>query len=77
MPPNYATILYHKQVIGCLEPVERVVVRERGAIVVGAWDITVCYDYHGIAGYQQNPPYDPKAKRPARKVVAASATHRS
>jgi hypothetical protein len=76
MPPNYATILYHKQVIGRLEPVERVVVRERG-VIVGAWDITVCYDYHGIAGYQQNPPYQPNAGRPARKVGAAPSSRRS
>jgi 4-amino-4-deoxy-L-arabinose transferase-like glycosyltransferase len=55
MPPNYATILYHKQVIGRVEPVERIVVRERG-VTVGAWDITVCHDYHGVAGYQQNEP---------------------
>ena len=74
MPPNYATILYHKQVIGRVEPVERIVVRERG-VTVGAWDITVCHDYHGIAGYQQNPPYDPKAKRPARKGEGKKSNH--
>ncbi len=63
MPPNYATILYHKQVIGRIEPVERIVVRERG-VTVGAWDITVCRDYHGIAGYQQNRPGQFRRKPP-------------
>ena len=76
MPPNWATILYHKQVVGRMEPVERVTVRERG-VIVGAWDITVCHDYHGLAGYQQNPPYDPKTARPSRKVAAATAKPRS
>jgi 4-amino-4-deoxy-L-arabinose transferase-like glycosyltransferase len=65
MPPNYATILYHKQVIGRIEPIERITVKERG-VIVGAWDIAVCHDYHGIASYQQNPPYDP-SRQAARK----------
>ena len=76
MPPNWATILYHKQVVGRMEPVERVTVRERG-VIVGAWDITVCHDYHGLAGYQQNPPYNPKTARPTRKVAATAAKPRS
>ena len=61
MPPNYATILYHKQVIGRVEPVERIVVRERG-VIVGAWDITVCHDYHGIAAISRT---GPTGRRPA------------
>jgi hypothetical protein len=68
MPPNYATILYHKQVIGRIEPIERVTVRERG-VIVGAWDIAVCHDYRGIAGYQQNLPYNP-ARQAAGKRAA-------
>jgi 4-amino-4-deoxy-L-arabinose transferase-like glycosyltransferase len=78
MPPNYATILYHKQVIGRVEqPIERVEVRERG-VTVGAWDITVCHDYHGVADYQQNPT-DWKAHRKPRKAAeppSASPTPR-
>ncbi len=67
MPPNYATILYHKQVIGRLEqPIERITVRERG-VIVGAWDIAVCHDYHGIANYQQNLPFRP-SDRPRRTI---------
>ena len=53
MPPSYSTHLFHKGVVDRIEPIERVEVREHG-IVVGAWDITVCHDYRGIAGYQQN-----------------------
>ena len=67
MPPNYATILYHKQVISRLEPVERVEVREKG-VTVGAWDITICHDYVGLAGYQQNEPGARRA-RPANKAT--------
>ena len=66
MPPNYATILYHKQVIGRIEPIERIAVRERG-VTVGAWDIAVCHDYRGLAGYQQNLPYNPS--RPSRQAA--------
>ena len=32
---------------------ERVTVEERG-VVVGAWAISICHDYHGVAGYRQN-----------------------
>ena len=66
MPPSYATHLLHKDVVGRIEPVERVEVRERG-VIVGAWDITVCRDYHGIAGYQQNPPGQTRARKPGQK----------
>ena len=65
MPPSYATHLLHKDVVGSIESAERVEVRERG-IIVGAWDISVCRDYHGIANYQQNAPADP-ARKPGQK----------
>ena len=29
-------------------------VRERG-VIIGSWDIAVCRDYRGLAGYKQNP----------------------
>jgi hypothetical protein len=66
MPPSYATHLLHKDVVGSIESAERVEVRERG-IVVGAWDITVCRDYHGIAGYKQNPPGQTRARKAGQK----------
>jgi 4-amino-4-deoxy-L-arabinose transferase-like glycosyltransferase len=75
MPPNYATILAHKGVFGSIEPIERIAVRERG-VIVGAWDITVCRDYRGLAGYVQNPWFR-SAKRPARQVAAGSSARRS
>ena len=65
MPPSYAVLLHDKRVVGRLEPVERVEVRERG-VLVGAWDITVCHDYRGIAGYKQNPPWRPGEARARR-----------
>jgi hypothetical protein len=55
MPPSYSMHLAHKQVVGQMGPIERVEVKEHG-VVVGAWDITVCRDYRGIAGYRQNRP---------------------
>jgi hypothetical protein len=58
MPPSYSTHLLHKRVFGRAGPIERIEVRERG-VIVGAWDITVCRDYLGTAGYQQNPPWRP------------------
>ena len=39
-----------------MEPIERIEVKEHG-VIVGAWDITVCHDYRGIADYRQNAPY--------------------
>lgn len=66
MPPSYSTLLYHKQVVSRMEPVERIEVRER-EVVVGAWDITVCRDYRGIANYVQNPAFRPGAGK-ARKA---------
>jgi hypothetical protein len=53
MPPNYARHLVNKGVFGRMDAIDRVFVTERG-LIVGAWDITVCYDYHGISGYKQN-----------------------
>ena len=75
MPPSYAVLLHDKRVVGRLEPVERVEVRERG-VLVGAWDITVCHDYRGIAGYKQNPPWRPGEAR-ARRAAAAREPRRS
>jgi hypothetical protein len=54
MPPNYAMLLYNKGVFASAGTIERIVVRDRG-VIVGAWDITVCRDFRGIAGYKQNP----------------------
>jgi hypothetical protein len=53
MPPNYATHMVKKGVFGRMDAIDRVFVTERG-LIVGAWDVTVCYDYHGVANYQQN-----------------------
>jgi 4-amino-4-deoxy-L-arabinose transferase-like glycosyltransferase len=53
MPPSYAKRLVKKGVFGRLESPQRVVVRE-GGIIIGAWDIAVCYDYHGVDAYKQN-----------------------
>jgi hypothetical protein len=52
MPPSWANHMYQKQVFGRLESTERVTVHERG-VIVGAWDISICHDYHGLAGYEQ------------------------
>jgi 4-amino-4-deoxy-L-arabinose transferase-like glycosyltransferase len=54
MPPNYAMLLFNKGVFASAGTIERIVARERG-VVVGAWDITICRDFRGIAGYRQNP----------------------
>jgi 4-amino-4-deoxy-L-arabinose transferase-like glycosyltransferase len=54
MPPSSARQMVQKHVFGSLESLERVTVEERG-VVVGAWAISVCRDYHGVAGYKQNP----------------------
>jgi len=54
MPPSYATHNFRKGVFGRLESIDRLVVRERG-VIVGAWDISICHDYRGVAGYKQNP----------------------
>jgi len=54
MPPSWAKHMVRKGVFGRLESIDRLVVRERG-VIVGAWDISICHDYHGVAGYKQNP----------------------
>ncbi len=53
MPPNYAKLMVKKGVFGHMDAIDRVFVKDRG-LIVGAWDVTVCYDYHGIKGYKQN-----------------------
>jgi hypothetical protein len=55
MPPSCAKHMVGKGVFGRLEATDRLVARERG-VIVGAWDISICHDYRGVAGYQQNPP---------------------
>jgi hypothetical protein len=52
-PPNWARQQVRKKVLGRMESTERVTVYARG-LAVAAWDISVCHDYHGIAGYPQN-----------------------
>jgi hypothetical protein len=54
MPPSVANQMIEKGVFGRMESIERVDVREQG-LVVGSWYISICHDYHGIAGYLQNP----------------------
>jgi hypothetical protein len=67
--------LANKGVVGRMEPIERIVVREQG-VIVGAWDITVCRDYRGVAGYVQSPPPG-SAGRSDRKVATAPSARRS
>ncbi len=55
MPPCFANHMIHKRVFGRMESIERLDVREHG-LVVGSWLISVCHDYRGIAGYEQNLP---------------------
>jgi 4-amino-4-deoxy-L-arabinose transferase-like glycosyltransferase len=54
MPPSVAQHMVGKGVFERLESTERLVARERG-VTVGAWDISVCHNYLGLAGYRQNP----------------------
>ena len=78
MPPNYADAsCYHKQSRRPHRADRAGRPSGSDGVIVGAWDITVCHDYRGIAGYQQNPPYNPKTGRPGRKVAAAPAKPRS
>ena len=51
MPPSYTMHMLKKGVFGRIDSTERLVVRERG-VIVGSWDIAICHDYHGLAGYQ-------------------------
>ncbi len=53
MPPNWAKHMVRKKVFGRLDSIECVFANERG-VTVGAWAISICHDYHGVAGYQQN-----------------------
>lgn len=76
MPPSYSTLLYQKQVVSRMEPVERIEVRERG-VVVGAWDITVCRDYRGIDHYDQNPNISAEAARANRARRNAARADRT
>lgn len=54
MPPNFANQMMEKGVFGHMVSIDRIFVREQG-VVVGTWDIAVCRDYKGLAGYKQNP----------------------
>jgi hypothetical protein len=65
MPPSYSTHLVDKGVVEGAEPIERIEVKEHG-VIVGAWDITVCHGYRGLADYKQKAPYrasDPRSKK--------------
>jgi 4-amino-4-deoxy-L-arabinose transferase-like glycosyltransferase len=53
MPPSFALHMKRKGVLGKLESTERLIVRERG-VIIGSWDIAICRDYRGLAGYKQN-----------------------
>jgi hypothetical protein len=53
MPPSVALHMHRKGVFRKLESTERLVVRERG-VIIGAWDIAICREYSGLAGYRQN-----------------------
>ena len=53
MPPSFSQHMNRKGVFRRLDSVERVVVRERG-VIIGSWDIAICRDYRGLAGYKQN-----------------------
>jgi hypothetical protein len=53
MPPSVALQMHRKGVFRKLESTERLVVRERG-VIIGAWDIAICREYSGLAGYRQN-----------------------
>jgi hypothetical protein len=77
MPPNYAMHMVHKGVFGGAESIDRVVVKERG-VIVGAWDVTVCRDYRGVAGYVQDPfSRLQSARGPSRHAAAAPSARRS
>jgi hypothetical protein len=71
MPPNWAYHMYQKRVFGSLESTERVTVRERG-VIVGAWDISICHDYRGLAGYEQ---FVPGQRRLAGRQHVAPDRH--
>ncbi len=54
MPPSFANQMVDKGVFKTMESTERLIVNERG-LAVGAWDVSICHDYRGTAGYKQNP----------------------
>ncbi|MGC8643430.1 MAG: glycosyltransferase family 39 protein [Isosphaeraceae bacterium] len=72
-PPCYATHLVRKGIFGSVEEINQVVVRERG-VVVGAWNITVCRDYRGLAGFRQSPPVEAWATHRPRPADGEQAT---
>ena len=53
MPPSFSWHMNKKGVFRRLDSTERLVVRERG-VIIGSWDIAICRDYRGLAGYKQN-----------------------
>jgi 4-amino-4-deoxy-L-arabinose transferase-like glycosyltransferase len=53
MPPSVSWHMHKKGVFRKLESSERLVVRERG-VIIGSWDIAICREYSGLAGYRQN-----------------------
>jgi hypothetical protein len=53
MPPSYAWHMKKKGVFRRLDSTERLIVRERG-VIIGAWDISICREFRGLAGYKQN-----------------------
>jgi hypothetical protein len=53
MPPNYAKLMVKKGVFGRNDEIDRIFVEDHG-VIVGSWDITLCYDYRGTKGYKQN-----------------------
>jgi hypothetical protein len=61
LPPSFAKQMVQKGVFRRMDAIDRVIVTERG-VIVGAWDVTVCYDYHGLAGYKQNSKKGDKSK---------------
>ncbi len=54
MPPSYSWHMHRKGVFRKIDSSERLTVRERG-VIIGSWDIAVCREYQGLAGYKQNP----------------------
>ena len=64
MPPSVSWHMHKKGVFRKLDSSERLVVRERG-VIIGAWDITICRDFSGLAGYRQRT-YAQEAKSKAR-----------
>ena len=53
MPPSYSWHMNKKGVFRKLDSTERFTVRE-GGVIIGSWDIAICREYSGLAGYKQN-----------------------